>query len=271
MPSVPIPREERDADNEDATRETEDAKLSWRYSDPVGDHIKAEQEKADSTNDIMNVYNHSFIINNEDAIIAEMPDVMGATSEMDTASVELNEAQAVLDKSNQALILAKEGRDFAEGRTNLTEAEAIYMSALDEVKSKQTVVDALTTKVNTAKAKRDDAMGTGHAQVWWAQNQIKRMGDEVPQMGPLEPMVPMSSQLPSGPYTDPFSSSAAELNTRVGNRQQPQYLTQALGPNHPYITGTVEVGANHEEESVVEPAETDVLAPTEREPTVVEG
>lgn len=270
-PSVPLLESDRDVDHEDATTETDEVKMHFWYSDPTGDIVRAQKEKTETQDDILNAYDAKTIREKPDMIIAAMPAVSSAQESVDAATVELTEAQQNIDKANQALILAKEGRDYAEGRTNLTEAEAAYMSAQDEVHAKQTVVDALTTKVSAAKALHADAMGSGHAKVWWAQKTLDRLGSSLPGNGGVEAILPMSYELPTGPYSDPFSQNNAELRSRIRFKGLPKHLTQALGPNHIHVAGTVTVGNTEEQESVIAPDPTGVLSPTDEEPEVVEG
>merc|ERR1719456_1537946 len=118
-PSVPLLASEKDVDHEDATRETEEVKLHYWYSDPTGDIVRAEKEKADSSDDILHAYNETMVREKPDAIVAEMPAVVAASDEVEGATA------------------------------NLTEAESAFMSAQDEVNAKQQVVDALQSKVNT--------------------------------------------------------------------------------------------------------------------------
>ena len=40
-------------------------------------------------------------------------------------------------------------------------------------------------------------------QVWWAQKQLEHFGNNLPGNAGVEPTVPMSYELPTGPYTDP--------------------------------------------------------------------
>jgi len=270
-PSVPLLDSEKDVDHEDATRETEEVKLHYWYSDPTGDIVRAEKDKADSANDILHAYNETMVREKPDAIVDEMPTVVQARGEVEGATVELTEAQTLLDKANAALILAKQGRDFAEGRTNLTEAESAFMSAQDEVHAKQQVVDALQSKVNNAKNLLADAKGEGHAQVWWAQKQLEHFGNNLPGNAGVEPTVPMSYELPTGPYTDPFSAHNAELRSRIKEKSLPEHLSQALGPNHIHVAGTVVVGQTEEEDPVVTPQPLAVESPSEEEAPVVES
>merc|ERR1719353_2184875 len=270
-PSVPLlDSEKADVDHEDATRETDEVKLHFWYSDPTGDIVRAQKEKAESQDDILNAYDAKTIKEKPDKIVNEMPAVMDAADSVAAANTELTEAQQNLDKANEALILAKQGRDFAEGRTNLTEAESAYMSAQEEVKAKQVVVDALQSKVNTAKNVLNDAKGTGHAQVWWAQKQLERMGNKLPGNGGNEHTLPMSYQLPTGPFTDPFSQHTAELRSRIRFKPLPKHLTQALGPNHIHVAGTVTVGNTDPQDPIVTPEPTGVDSPVDEEATVVE-
>merc|ERR1719387_1644109 len=210
------------------------------------------------------------IVNNGDAVVADMPDVVSATAELGAATTELTTAQKQLDLANRELILAKQAKDYSEGRTNLTDAESNLLSAQQEVEAKQGVVDSAQTKVNTAENALTNAQGDGHAEVWKAQQILKDTGGAIPVSGGLEPPVPTSYELPTGPYADPFSAHSAELRSRILKGILPRHLTQALGPNHRYIAGTVVAGSATEEVEVTA-APSGVTAPADETPLTVEG
>merc|ERR1719183_1788610 len=153
---------------------------------------------------------------------------------------------------------------------NLTDAEEAMLTAQEEVTSKQAVVDSAQTKVNTAENALTDAQGDGHAEVYKAQRILKDTGGAIPVSGGLEPPVPTTYELPMGPFADPFSSHSAELRSRIVKGTLPRHLTQALGPNHRYIAGTVATGSTAEEVEVT-PAPSGVTAPADEEPQTVEG
>merc|ERR1719487_1763699 len=199
-----------------------------------------------------------------------MPDVVAAEAEMTAAKAELTTAQKTLDLANRDLILAKQSKDYSEGRTNLTDAETNLLTAQEEVTQKQGVVDSAQTKVNLAEQALTNAQGDGHAEVWKAQQILKDTGGSIPVSGGLEPPVPTSYELPTGPYADPFSAHSAELRSRILKGTLPRHLTQALGPNHRYIAGTVAAGATTEEVEVTA-APSGVAAPADEEPQTVEG
>jgi hypothetical protein len=243
--------------------------MYW-YHDPTAELVKKAEESAESANDIIKTYNESMIMENPNALVNEMPKVQEALSAYETSSAELVTAQSELDSANAALIIAKQNRDYAEGRTNLTAGEAALMSAQDESKAKQEVVDALAAKVDLARKMIETAQGHGHDEVWKAQQEIKINQGAIPGQGGVEPPVPTSYQLPVGPYADPFSAHSAELVSRITKQPLPRHLTQALGPNHKYIAGTVTVGGVKEEPmAATEPV--GVAAPAEEGAAVIEG
>merc|ERR1719389_617736 len=210
------------------------------------------------------------ILNNADSVVADMPDVVASQAEMTEANAELTTAQKQLDLANRDLILAKQAKDYSEGRTNLTDAESNLLSAQQEVEAKQGVVDSAQAKVNVAENALTKAQGDGHAEVWKAQQILKDTGGSIPVSGGLEPPVPTTYELPTGPFADPFSSHSAELRSRIVKGTLPRHLTQALGPNHRYIAGTVSVGATTEEAEIT-PEPSGVTAPADETPQTVEG
>jgi len=258
-PAPSVPLMDPSGDNEDASVVTEAVKRMYWYHDPTAELVKQAEASASSANDLIKTYNESMILENPNAVVNAMPKVQEALAEYEKGNEELTVAQTELDAANAALIIAKQNRDYAEGRTNLTEGEAALMTAQDESKNKQGVVDALTAKVEMARKQIEQAQGTGHDEVWKAQQEIKLSRGAIPGQGGPEPPVPTSYQLPVGPYTDPFSAHSAELTSRITKQPLPRHLTQALGPNHKYIAGTVAVGAAPEE------------PPAQSEPTGVES
>merc|ERR1719321_834056 len=196
------------------------------------------------------------IVNNGDAVVAAMPDVVGAMAELTGAKAELTTAQKQLDLANRDLILAKQAKDYSEGRTNLTDAESNLLAA--------------QAKVTVAEQSLTNAQGDGHAEVWKAQQILKKTGGAIPISGGLEPRLPTTYELPTGPYADPFSKDSAELRSRVTKGTLPRHLTQALGPNHRYIAGTVAVGSTNEEAEIT-PEPSGVEAPADETPQTVEG
>jgi carbonic anhydrase len=269
-PAPSVPLTVHDPDHEDASKETDAIKRMYWYSNPTKEAALKAAAKATAANDLISNYNESMILNNADNVVADMPDVVGATSELTAAKAELTTAQKQLDLANQDLILAKQSKDYSEGRTNLTDAESNMLAAQEEVTAKQGVVDSAQAKVNIVEQALTKAKGDGHAEVWKAQQILKDTGGAIPISGGLEPPVPTSYQLPTGPYADPFSAHSAELRSRILKGTLPRHLTQALGPNHRYIAGTVAQSASTEEVEVTA-APSGVTAPADEEPQTVEG
>merc|ERR1719388_156362 len=238
-PAPSVPLTVKDPDHEDATKETDAIKRMYWYSNPTKEAALKAAAEASVANELISNYNESMILDNADAVVADMPDVVAATAEVSDADAELTTAQKQLDIANSDLILAKQAKDYSEGRTNLTAAEESMLTAQEEVNSKQAVVDSAQTKANTAENALTDAQGNGHAEVYKAQQILKDTGGAIPITGGLEPPVPTSYELPTGPYADPFSAHSAELRSRITRGTLPRHLTQALGPNHRYIAGTV--------------------------------
>jgi hypothetical protein len=269
-PAPSVPLTVHDPDHEDATKETDAIKRMYWYSNPTQEAALKAAAKATAANQLISNYNESMILNNADAVVAGMPDVVASTSELGAAKVELTTAQKALDLANRDLILAKQSKDYSEGRTNLTDAESNLLSAQEEVTAKQNVVDSAQAKVNVVQNALTNAQGDGHAEVWKAQQILKDTGGAIPVSGGLEPPVPTTYELPTGPYADPFSAHSAELRARIVKGTLPRHLTQALGPNHRYIAGTVMAGST-EEEAEITPAPTGVAAPADEEPQTVQG
>jgi hypothetical protein len=269
-PAPSVPLTVKDPDNEDASKETDAVKRMYWYSNPTKEAAMKAAAEASGANDLIANYNESMILENGNAVVAAMPGVVGATAEVSEADAELTTAQKQLDIANSDLILAKQAKDYSEGRTNLTAAEEAMLTAQEEVNSKQAVVDSAQTKANTAENALTDAQGNGHAEVYKAQQILKDTGGAIPITGGLEPPVPTSYELPTGPYADPFSAHSAELRSRITRGTLPRHLTQALGPNHRYIAGTVAVGTTTEEAEIT-PAPSGVAAPADEEPQTVEG
>jgi carbonic anhydrase len=269
-PAPSVPLTVKDPDHEDAAKETDAVKRMYWYSNPTKEAADKAAAKASVANDLISNFNESMILDNADAVVSDMPDVVAATAELTTANAELTTAQKQLDLANRDLILAKQAKDYSEGRTNLTDAESNLLAAQEEVNSKQTVVDSAQTKVNTAEQELTNAQGDGHAEVYKAQQILKLTGGSIPVSGGLEPPVPTTYELPTGPFADPFSSHSAELRSRIVKGTLPRHLTQALGPNHRYIAGTVATGSTAEEVEVT-PAPSGVEAPADEEPQTVEG
>jgi multidrug efflux pump subunit AcrA (membrane-fusion protein) len=269
-PAPSVPLTVQDPDHEDAAKETDAIKRMYWYSNPTKEAALKAAAKASAANDLITNYNESMILNNADAIVAGMPDVVQSTAELTTAKAELTTAQKQLDLANRDLILAKQSKDYSEGRTNLTDAESNLLAAQEEVNQKQGVVDSAQTKVNDVEQALTKAQGNGHGEVWKAQQILKDTGGAIPITGGLEPPVPTSYELPTGPYADPFSAHSAELRSRITKGTLPRHLTQALGPNHRYIAGTVAVGSTNEEAEIT-PEPSGVEAPADETPQTVEG
>jgi hypothetical protein len=269
-PAPSVPLTVPDPDHEDASKETDAIKRMYWYSNPTKEAAMKAAASASAANELLTNYNESMILNNADAVVADMPDVVGSTAELTAAKAELTDAQKTLDSANRDLILAKQSKDYSEGRTNLTDAESNLLAAQEEVTAKQGVVDSAQAKVTVAEQSLTNAQGDGHAEVWKAQQILKKTGGAIPISGGLEPRLPTTYELPTGPYADPFSKDSAELRSRVTKGTLPRHLTQALGPNHRYIAGTVAQGATNEEVEVT-PEPSGVTAPADEEPQTVEG
>jgi carbonic anhydrase len=269
-PAPSVPLTEADPDHEDSTKETDAVKRMYWYSNPTKEAAEKAAAKATMANELIANYNDSMIINNADAVVAGMPDVVRTKKEVSEAKGELITAQKQLDIANRDLILAKQSKDYSEGRTNLTDAESNMLAAQEEVTAKQGVVDAAQAKVDIAENALTNAQGDGHAEVYKAKKILEKTGGAIPISGGLEPPVPTTYELPTGPYADPFSAHSAELRSRVVKGILPRHLTQALGPNHRYIAGTVAQGSNPDEVEIT-PAPSGVAAPADEEPQTVEG
>merc|ERR1719388_761234 len=109
-PAPSVPLTVKDPDHEDASKETDAIKRMYWYSNPTKEAALKAAAEASGANELISNYNESMILDNADAVVADMPDVVAATAELTAAKAELTTAQKQLDIANSDLILQSRRR-----------------------------------------------------------------------------------------------------------------------------------------------------------------
>lgn len=231
--------EDYDPAHYDAVVETDTTKLSYKYQDPTAQLVADNKKKADDAQGILGAFDHDEITSDPDSVVEKMPKVTAKQKEIDELKNELTGKQQEMDKAHKELLAAKQVRAFSEGYDNVTVAENQVLTMQTDYDGRFAVVEALEKKIEILEQELGTAKATAHSEVWAAQQAIEAMNNGEP--GTEAATIPMSFTLPTGSAADPFSRHNAETVSRVTKKPLPRHLTPGLGPNHPWVWGTVAV------------------------------
>lgn len=226
-----------DPSHYDAVVETDTTKMSFQYNDPTAQLVAANKQAAKDADGILGAFPHDQITSDPDAVVDQMPKVVAKQSEIDAEKVELTTKQQEMDRAQKELLAAKQIRTWSEGYDNVTLAESQVLTMQNDYDGKVAVVASVEKKIEVLEQELGQEKATAHGEVWAAQQAIEAINKG--ETASAATTMPMSFTLPTGSAADPFSRHNAETVSRVTEKPLPRHLTPALGPNHPYVWGTV--------------------------------